>query len=433
MRPARRPHGVPQPGCVGVPDGELPSELAGVGDPHGVHRATSDVDPACVQVRERAVGEVGVRERPQDVAHGRPPESEAGSFVVHRADRYRVAVGGVAQKPREVARAVPAEHEAVVRETRDRDVGCDTAMIVEQHRVRDGAGRPIDPTGGDPMQESGGSRPGDLDPREGGQVEQPRGLPHGAVLGDRDRRPVPRRPRVARRHAASVERGVRRVPLRPFPGRHVNELGVEGALPIGERAPTDPTRRPVRLGRVMGDVDVHVLVDGARLDEGPLALRAVEPREVRDGRVDRRPLPGYEVRDDTRDAHGVCDPDGLRHPETGDVGMLADQRVAVGREPEDSVEAPFDRRLAERGHELARALPRILEVLWREPVGQAALRVPRMPVEVIGRDRQPAMVERADADPVAVIAVVDADVVMPDDRAGGLAGPPRRRARRSVR
>jgi hypothetical protein len=322
----------------------------------------------------------------------------------------------VTPKPGEIARRVPRQHEPVVVEPAHRDVGNDPAVLVEHHRVGDGAGGPADPSGDDPPDEFLRAFAPDLEACQRRHVEQPGAFSHGTVLSHGDRGPMARGPRIALRLPVHQAR-VGSVPLRALPGGDVDEGRVERALPLCHGGEPDPPCRHVRLDRVVRQVDVRVLVRRAGLEERRLELRLVESGQIRRCHIDRRVAAAEQIGDDLRDPDRVRHPHRLRDPEPIEVRVLADQRVAVWREPEDPVEPALEPRAAERRHEPARELPRLGEVLGREPEREAAMFVPRVHVERLRGHREHAMVERPDADPVAVVAVVDADVVVPDDRA----------------
>src|SRR5205085_11564515 len=94
---------------------------------------------------------------------------------------------------------VPAERsprddaEAVVCDSRDREVALDAAARVEHLGVRDGTDGAGNAVVAQPLEELGRLLPGDLDLREGGLVEQRRRRTAGDVLGADGGRPEPAR------------------------------------------------------------------------------------------------------------------------------------------------------------------------------------------------------------------------------------------------
>src|SRR6187200_845926 len=110
-----------------------------------------------------------------------------------------------------------------------------------------------------------------------------------------------RGPSVTLRHAVD-QRCVRLVPLRALPRGDIDEGGAEGPLSLDERARADVACGVMRLGRVMREVDIRVLVRGASLEERGLQLPIVEPTEIGGGDVDRRVPVAEQVRNDLRDA-----------------------------------------------------------------------------------------------------------------------------------
>ena len=218
--------------------------------------------------------------------------------------------------------------------------------------------------------------------------------------------------------AASARRCVRLVPSRALPRRGVEERRAQFPLAWLERAEAEVARARVALGGMMDGVHISIRVIAPRLEHRRVEFRSLEARQVRRRRVDRGRAVDERLGEHASDTRRVRDPHRLTHPEPAEVGMLTDQRVPVRCEREHPVEAPLQHGLAQGGHQLARQLPGFGEILRGEGVDDAVLAA-LVGVEAGGRHRQAPMVERPDADAVAMVAVVQPRIVVADDRHRG--------------
>ena len=108
------PQQVPDPIAHRELSVQLPAQLAGVADALRPHRADlADVQVARREVRERVVRDVGVGDRPQDVARTRSPQPEREQRAGALGDRHALAVADLRAQPREVVLpAAAARHDA---------------------------------------------------------------------------------------------------------------------------------------------------------------------------------------------------------------------------------------------------------------------------------------------------------------------------------
>jgi hypothetical protein len=133
--------------------------------------------------------------------------------------------------------------EAILLELRDREVALDPAAAVEHLRVGDLARAADDDVVAQPLEQLGRARPADLHLRERGLVEQRGGLAGGGVLGADGGRPVLPGP-AARAQRLVAVRGVRLVPVDPFPAGLLAERGAVRPVPVVDRG--DAQRPPAR-------------------------------------------------------------------------------------------------------------------------------------------------------------------------------------------
>ena len=219
---------------------ELPTELAGVGDPlrpDGIDLA--DVQVASGHVRERVVGDVDVRHGLEDVAGARSPQTEREERS--RADREvdPFAVAPLGEQPRAVVLPRPApgdDAETILVLPGDGEVAPDASRRREHRGVDDRPDGTIDPVGADALEERERICAGDVELGEGRDVEEPDALARGDVLRPDARRPVLRRPALPRFPWRAGQHVVRLEPLRPLPAGAREELGAEVPVARVERA-----------------------------------------------------------------------------------------------------------------------------------------------------------------------------------------------------
>ena len=161
---------------------QLPAQLAHVRDAQGPDRHVADDDLPHGGVRE---GQVRCGQRGQQRARVRAPQPEARPRARDVGD-VDVERARVPPQPAQVVRTERrARHHDVGAggDARDRHVHLDAAALVERLGVDDRAGRPVEVAREHVCAEPGGVGSRDLDLRERRLVEQPRGAPHGDVLG----------------------------------------------------------------------------------------------------------------------------------------------------------------------------------------------------------------------------------------------------------
>ena len=160
---------------------ELPPQLADVRHPKRQARHASDGDLTRTHVRERLIREIGGRQRLQDGACLRPPDAETGVSRGLVRDLHRAVVGEVLGDPREIVLAECGsghDSEAVLRETRDREVALDAAERIQHLRVRHLPDIASDAVGAEPLEQSSRAMAGDEDLRERALVEDRRPSRH---------------------------------------------------------------------------------------------------------------------------------------------------------------------------------------------------------------------------------------------------------------
>ena len=302
--------------------------------------------------------------------------------------------------------------EAILLELRDREVALDPAAAVEHLRVGDLARAADDAVVAQPLEQRRRARPADLELGERGLVEERGGLSRGRMLGADGGRPVLPRP-AARAQRLVAARGVRLVPVHPFPAGLLAEGGAVLPVPVVDRG---DAQRPPRLALVARVLDVVVgLVDLARALErvGGRAVVLAEAPHVHLPHVERRLALGDPLR------HQLAHPARAREPVGAEAGgdeeaahvRLAEQELAVGRERLRPVDQPRDRDLVHHRHALAGVDGDLLEAL---PVllEQAAVEVGGDGVDagLVERPRRGVALVAAHHEPAGVLAEVDEEV-----------------------
>ncbi|TLS29066.1 hypothetical protein PpBr36_02013 [Pyricularia pennisetigena] len=450
VRPAGLPQRIPQPQtllrrCVDLPAGLADERVADRQHGHAGHDGRAHGAP-------RHGRQVVAADPRHDVRGARAPDADAARparDVAHLHGGCRPSCRlqpGLARQVRRVDGAVDRQLERLVRQARHEDVAPHPAVVVQQQREGHGAGRPRHVARAQPLQQLQAPGPRDEQPADGGDVEQAGRGPRLPGLGGHDGGVVPGGPGVAvlgppggRQVAHEGRVGLE--PVRALPAPRLEEVGAQVLrLPGEEGADAEVARRRPRLQRVDDVVDLD---KGRRAGLGHVLARelhVVEPCDVAVGeQVDVRLARGQELGHGARDAGRVRDPDGLGDEEAVEVRGLADQRPAVGREGHDAVEARLDRGVCEGREQLLAQLPGRGEVLWGE--GHAGRHV--LLVDVArGRAQggcghgQGPMAVVADADLLAVLAVVEVSVLVAEDGERGAVGErvlaPQRRHRRGL-
>ena len=194
--------------------------------------------------------------------------------------------------------------------------------------------------------------------------------PVTSKIANADRSTIPTRSRIARcsalmigdhqRDSHSASRGITRspyssssgafdsVPVRPLPADRLEEDGPELPLARVERAESNVAVRGPLLHRVHDAVGLVEPLRRASRDVGPRPLVRVEPRDVGAVRIDLGLAVGHPLGDRLRDPGRLLDPDRGGRPQPADLGRLAEDRRAVGRERQQSVDRVPDARPARR-------------------------------------------------------------------------------------
>ena len=210
-RPARREERLPERDDAVGGDVELEAVGAGVArsrDDRVLAGDTALGEAKAPQRREREI-----RHAREDVLRERALQGEQTDAVAPVLDADRRRVAGVSGDPREVlldVRRVHAEEEGVLGEAVNRDVVDRAAGLVAQAAVADGADRErCDGAGDEPLGRGDRSRPGEMDLAHVRDVEDPRALADGRVLGE-DRRVLHGHQEAAELDHPRAERAVRR-------------------------------------------------------------------------------------------------------------------------------------------------------------------------------------------------------------------------------
>jgi hypothetical protein len=232
---------------------------------------------------------------------------------------------------------------------------------------------------------------------------------------------------LARHHAVAVlvqQAAVGLVPHRPFPADRLEEERAQLDLAVvHRREPLVAVALPL-LARVDDAVGLVERLAGARLDVRASALVRVEAGDVGVAQVDLGQAVGHPLGDGAPDARALLDPDGRRGPQPLDLGKLAEDGGAVGRQRQQPVDGVPDLcalGAQQVGHQLEGLLELGVEVLLRERhLGRRQLRlVDRRDVLRVVEDRTVRV--RADLHVGAVLALVAEGVHVADDREGDLA------------
>ena len=135
---------------------QLPAELADVRDPDREARNCTDRELLRPHVAKGAARQVGRRQGLQQRTGVRPPDPETGERGRHVGDVHRAVARRVLTDPGEVVlaeRGSGDDPEAILGESRHREVAFDPAFRVEHLRVRDGADLAGDPVGAQRLEE----------------------------------------------------------------------------------------------------------------------------------------------------------------------------------------------------------------------------------------------------------------------------------------
>ena len=222
-------------------------------------------------------------------------------------------------------RASGDDAEVLVAEPHDREVGLEASARREPRRVDDPADGDVALAHRHLLQRVQRARAREVEDRERGEVEDPRAVSHGEVLGVDDRRPPARVPLgLAPADAVAVlleQRRVRLVPLRALPAGRLEEDGAEFLLArVVWREPNVAVRGPLLewMDDAVGLVEALV---GARLHVRRGLLVLPEACCVRGVEVDVRLAVHHPLGERLADARPLLDPDRGRRPETLHLGQ----------------------------------------------------------------------------------------------------------------
>ena len=261
----------------------------------------------------------------------------------------------------------------VVGEPHDREVGEDAAGRVEERRVDGPARAYVHLVDTQSLERGEGAGSGDVEDRERGQVHQTGPVPHREVLGVDERAPPARIPFRGPRHdplpVLGEERLVRCVPERPLPAGGLEGDGAELRMADrGGRAPDGPVALPL-LHRMDDAVGLVEALGRPGVDVLPGLVVVVEAGDIRAVRIDLGRAVGHPLGDALRDPGRLLDPDRGDRPEVPDLGGLADDRVAVRSQAQESVDRELHADLLvthDRREELEGILQLRIEVLLGE-------------------------------------------------------------------
>ena len=218
---------------------------------------------------------------------------------------------------------------------------------------------------------------------------------------------------------SSTQPRVGLVPVRALPADGLVEDRAELALARVERRQADAAVRRPLLARVDDAVGLVEALGGARLDVLDALLVLVEARDVGRLEVDLGLALDHPLGDRPADARPLLDPDRGGRPEPPDLGRLAEDRQAVGREREQAVDRVLD---ADRlvADDLRHQLERVLHLLREVVLGERELgRRERRLLDrgdLVGVVQDRAVRVGADLEPAAVLALVHVRVHVAHDR-----------------
>ena len=278
-----------------------------------------------------------------------------------------------------VRRAVSAagdDAEHVVVEAHDGEVGLEPSARAEHRRVDDPADRHVHLPHCHPLH--GVERPGpeDVEDRERGEIDHPRAVTHGQVLGVDDRRPPAGIPLgLAAVDAVAVlleQRCVRLVPVRALPPGGLEEDRVQLLLARVEGGQPHLAVRGPLLRRVDDPVGLVEALAGAGADVRARLLVVPEPRDVGGVQIDLRLAVHHPLRDRLGDAGALLDPHGRARPQPSHLVRLAQQRHPVRGQREQAVDRVLHAH-ALVAHDLRHQLERILHLLVEVGLGERQL------------------------------------------------------------
>jgi hypothetical protein len=163
-------------------------------------------------------------------------------------------------------------------------------------------------------------------------------------------------------------------------------------------------------------VDLDEVLAAALVDELRCQVHVLEAVEVALVHVRARPAVDQPLGHRLGDARGVGDPHRLGDPESAYVTGVPQDREAVGGEGEDAVEALLHLAVGKRGQQVEGGLPRVGEVLLGERQHRGHDGRLGRAEHVVHVDGHRAVAVVADADPVAVLPVVQVAVLVAQDR-----------------
>lgn len=182
--------------------------------------------------------------------------------------------------------------EPVVRQTHDRQVGTEPAVLIEDRGVDDPTDGDIHLSQGDVLDGVEGGGAEDVEDDEAREVDEPGALPHGEVFGVDDRGPPAGIPFGAAVHDRVTEffeqTGIRLIPLRPLPTAGFEEHGPEIGLALPHRGAADVTVGTPLLAGVDDAIGLVECLRGAGAHVFAGALMGMETSDVGTLHVDLR-------------------------------------------------------------------------------------------------------------------------------------------------
>ncbi len=275
-------------------------------------------------------------------------------------------------QPVEVLGPIGADLKTGRAESGDGEIAADAARLIEHQGVGDRSDALVDVVGSQPLQQVDRTGTADFVAGQRCHVVEGDAFTRPLRLGDRDGRPVACRPVVTlgKRHIAPGELpnklGIGLEPCGSLPAAALVEVGAQFALAVVEWAGAQAAQRAAVL---VGMNDVVDLDEGLRadlVDESWAARKVLEPVQVAFVHVDRRGAVDDPLRDRFGHPGRMGHPHRLGNPESAQLPVLAEQRIPVGREREDAVEALVNLGVPERRQQSHAFTPGRFEVLLGE-------------------------------------------------------------------
>ena len=186
MRLTRLPDRVPQPHALLERDVDFPAKLANIRDARGQRANRTNVDEAAGAKRKALVGDVGIGDRRHQVAGSRTPDADRGPARRQVGELHGAVLGKMVEEPLLVPWPVRAagHHAKMVRpETHHGEVGLDPCRRIEQRRIDNAPHRHVHLDDTEVLHGVERTGAGDVEDREGGEVDHRHSVAHRQVLG----------------------------------------------------------------------------------------------------------------------------------------------------------------------------------------------------------------------------------------------------------